>query len=147
MPLVVVLAGRGRTNVKFNIVSLIISVAVLGSAKGQAANQPSTSVPPPNQSVLLHGLQFIESAETRAQNEIKSQALALFTNRDYNGLDKMAADYRTSKEQFPDGTPKLSLVYAGLEPAEQDSEQVWQRCQIQMQEWIHAKPDSPTPRI
>jgi hypothetical protein len=143
-----VLIGRRRPHerVKYYIVFLLMPVVLLGST-GQSLNQPATSFPSSNPSLLLHRLQFIESAETKAQNEIKSQALALFTNRDYDSLEKMAADYRSSNEQFADGTPKLSLVYAGLEPAEQDSEQVWQRCQIQMQQWIHAKPESVTPRI
>lgn len=137
------LAVNGHPNVKFKIVSLLLPVFLLGSVKGQPANQ----MPASSQSVLLHRLQFIESAETKEQNEIKNRALALFTNHDYDGLEKMAAEYRSSKEQFADGTPKISLVYAALEPAETNPEPVWQRCQIQMQEWIHAKPESPTPRI
>lgn len=119
----------------------------MGSSKGESLNRPVASFSLSSQPVLLHRLEFIESSETKAQNEIKSRALALLTNRDYDGLEKMAAEYRSSKQQFADGTPELSLVYAGLEPAEEDSEKVWQKRQIQMQDWIHAKPDSATPRI
>jgi hypothetical protein len=59
----------------------------------------------------------------------------------------MAAEYRASKEQYADGIYKLSSIYGGFEPARDDSDDVWQARQVQLQNWIRAKPDSPTPRI
>jgi hypothetical protein len=146
MPLVLGLVSKAQS-VKFYSISLILLVVLLCPARGQSPDQsqvsrPSSPLLPPH-----NKLQFIQSPETKERREIKTQASALFTNRDYDGLEKMVGAYRDSKAQFADGLPKLSLVYDALQPAAGDSEQVWLRYQIQLQDWIHARPDSPTPRI
>lgn len=75
------------------------------------------------------------------------RVLTLFTNKDFDALEKMAAEYRASKAEYADGMQKLAFIYNGVTPSCDAPDEIWQARQIQLQDWIRAKPDSPTPRI
>ncbi len=89
----------------------------------------------------------IESPERKDQKENLARAFNLFTNKNYDALEKMAADYRASKVETAGGFQKLACVYNGLMPSKRDPDAVWEERRVQLQDWIRAKPQSPTPRI
>lgn len=127
------------------IISILLPLILAGRSEAQATNLGTAAssklgVAPPQ-------ITFLESSETRERNENLSRVLTLFTNKDYDALEKMAAEYRASEAEYADGFQKLAFIYDGLEPARSAPDEVWQSRQIQMQDWIRAKPDSPTPRI
>ena len=132
---------------KSKIIFLLLPVVLLGCSREQSVEKSQASLPSSAQPVERPEIRFIDSPETKEKVEMKHQALALFTNRDYDGLEKMAETYRQSKAEFADGYEKIYSVYGGLDLELEDSEQTFQQRQIQMQDWIRAKPDSPTPRI
>src|SRR5687767_9788955 len=83
-----------------------------------ASDHPDTAAPtardtgkPPSQ------FQFVPSPQYLERKQIEHEALTLFANKDYAGLDALAASYRTSKERYADGMWKLAYVYIGIEPS------------------------------
>ena len=112
------------------------------SAGSQASTKSSVA-----STVLAPKITLVEGPETIEQNQIKNEALTLFTNKDYAGLEALASKYRASKEQYANGYWKLALVYNGLEPAREASDAVWQARIKQVKDWIKARPASVMPRI
>lgn len=125
------------------VIALLLPLVLLSRSGAQPTNAPvagKNSVTPPQ-------VIFLESEETKERNEMPARVLSLFTNRDYDALEKMAAEYRASQAEYADGFQKLAFVYNGVTPACGAPDEIWQAHQIQLQDWIRAKPDSPTPRI
>lgn len=126
------------------VIFVLLPLIVLGRSSAQPTN---LEAPLSKGAIVPPQLTFLESPETKEPKEICARALSLFTNRDYDALEKLAAEYRASKAEFADGSWKLAFVYNGLQPSSQAPEDVWTSRQIQIQDWIRAKPDSVTPRI
>lgn len=81
------------------------------------------------------------------RREINAQSLSLLTNKNYAGLEELAAQHRASREQFANGYWKLTSVYNGIEPADDAPDEVWPIRLNQIQAWVVAKPESITARI
>jgi len=75
------------------------------------------------------------------------QAQTALDAKDFDKLEKMAEEYRSSNAQFGDGKWKIIAFYNALPPKKKDPDGTWQNYEQILQEWIAAKPDSPTPRI
>jgi hypothetical protein len=54
-------------------------------------------------------------AQQPEDNQIKVQSMQLLAQRDFAGLNALAAQYRTSGAKTADGLSKLTLFYAGME--------------------------------
>jgi len=90
----------------------------------------------------------VETPEAREQVEICHQSLTLFLKRDYDQLEALAARYRSSEEQYADGTWKLLSFYGGLESGiTNNTEAGWVERKQQLQEWLDARPASVTARV
>ena len=93
-------------------------------------------------------LRAIETSEQDERNAILAQTESLLSASDYDGLEKVADSYRTSKAAFTDGEWKLSVYYDDLayylcERSEED----WVRRLNKLKEWVAAKPESITARV
>jgi len=132
---------------KTKLIFALLPVVLCGcSPKKPAANgETSTS----SSRAAVHPPQFtmVESPETKEQNQIKSQALTLFTKKDFKGVEELAAKYRASKERYANGYWKLTFVYIGLEPSDDESEKAWQARQAPVDDWIRQRQDSMMARV
>ena len=106
-----------------------------------------TKKPPTGTVFPISQIHVVTSPESDDAAEIMHQAQALLGNKNYDGLEAMAAKYRTSQECYADGSWKLFHFYEGLDPADADSEAVWLERQEQLHQWIQAKPESVTARV
>ena len=148
---------RRDTCFKLSTVGIVLLLPLIGcskkpkpdaqSATASTSATSSTSSSGPKSSVARPQIVFAESAETKERQQIVQAARALLGNKDYAGLEALAAKYRAAKEPNPDGTWKLGYVYEGLEPAGNDSEAAWQSGLSQLQAWMKARPQSATARI
>lgn len=105
-----------------------------------ATNVSTNSAPRPT-------FRLTKSPQSAEQKEIQLQALTLFTNKDYAGVDTLAAKYRTSKDRYADGMWKLAHVYIGLELGNDASDAEWEARIDQVTEWLLAREASITPRV
>jgi hypothetical protein len=122
---------------KIKLIVFLLPLVLPGCSQKQPEAAPGS----------LPQVTFVQSAETREQKLIKGQAFTLLTNKDYAGLEALAAKYRASREHYANGFWKLALVYNGLEPSDDASDAVWQARLNQIQDWIKARPEAVTPRI
>lgn len=131
----------------YTTVCLLLPLFLLGCSKevvdanGQTQGQPSASAPlfpfPP---VVV---------ETPAQKEIlgiEKRATDLLANRNYDGLDALAKEFRDSKECHATGYWKLSYVYRGLAGPSGAADAEWTNHFAILRDWIRAKPASITAR-
>lgn len=126
----------------------LLPILIVGYSQEVAAENiksiKSTDVIAPFPESQIHEVQTAEEVEA---NGIGHLASVLLSAKDYNGLEKLAAKYRVSKEAYADGVWKLFKVYEGLEPAKNATEQDWVNRQNQIESWIKAKPDSVTAQV
>ena len=127
---------------KAKIICLWLPLLLVGCSK----KSPPAASPPAASAPLTQFVEVIPD-EVQEQDQIKAKALALLNDRDFDGLEALAARYRDSKEKYADGKWKLSYVYTGLEPSGSDPEPVWQERQKQIRSWIRDKPGSVTARV
>jgi tetratricopeptide (TPR) repeat protein len=96
---------------------------------------------------LLSASDLARSPENAVTNEIGRQALALFEAKDYDKLEALAAQLRSSKERNADGVWKLASVYDGLVPSNRASDDEWDSRLLAIGHWTVVKPDSVTARV
>lgn len=115
-----------------------------------ASDQTDTAAPTARgtgQPASASQFQFVPSPQCLERKQIEREALTLFTNKDYAGLDALAARYRTSRERYADGMWKLAYVYIGIEPSDEAPDSDWEARLDQVTDWIHARENSITPRV
>jgi len=96
---------------------------------------------------LNHAPDLAQTPEAIVTNEIAMQSLALFEAKDYDKLDALAANLRSSKERYADGVWKLTCAYDGLVPSNGSSDEEWETRLSDIGRWAVAKPDSITPQV
>jgi tetratricopeptide (TPR) repeat protein len=96
---------------------------------------------------LLSASDLARSPENTVTNQIGKQALALFEAGDYDKLESLAAQLRSSKECYADGVWKLASIYDGLVPSNQAPDENWDARILAIGRWAVAKPDSITARV
>jgi hypothetical protein len=130
---------------KLRIICLLLPLFLLSCSKKpteaerRSAIQPSPSVP--------FQITVEETPEAKEQGEIKNQAISFLKNKDYDKLEELAAKYRTSKECYADGIWKLMIAYDAVASGNLSSKSDWEARQKEIQDWIAAKPESPTAQI
>ena len=130
------------------IVYLLLPFVLLGCSKNEPAAESRSSKSSTAKEVSSRPkISFVEGAEGKEMREIKKQALTLLTNGDFEGLEALAAKYRASKEGYADGFWKLTVVYNGLEPSGNDSDEVWQTRLKRIQDWSKARSETAMPKI
>lgn len=93
-------------------------------------------------------LKAIASSSQSERVDIRDQAESLLLLSDFNGLERVAAEYRTSKAAFADGEWKLSVFYDEISYyLRKKPEEDWVSRLTRLQEWVAAKPDSITARV
>lgn len=82
------------------------------------------------------------------RKELVNRTSALLNDKNWDELEKIAAELRTKKLRFPSGRWKLETFYRGLaDPKEHAGPRDWNSFFAGVQEWKTAKPDSVTPLI
>ncbi len=113
----------------------------------------------------------VKTPEVEEAQTIRKQALELFNQQDFDGLEALAAKYRASKECEPNGVWKLEEIYSAVdgslfhEPSgviklvkasslsdgsstnAQATNSIWESRQKQLENWVTAKPESVTAHI
>lgn len=93
-------------------------------------------------------LKAIASSEQEERDAILSNIESLLAVSDFNQLDKIADEYRTSKAAFEDGEWKLSVFYDVIAYyLRKTPEEKWVSRIGRLKEWVAAKPDSITARV
>jgi hypothetical protein len=134
--------------VKTNLLYVLLSSALVGCSKNEApTNAQSSKSSAALEQSLRPKISFVESIETREAKEIGNQAIAFLTNKDFAGLEALAAKYRASKDQNANGVWKLAAVYNRIEPFDEDSDANWEGRVKQVQQWTKARPETAMSRI
>ena len=120
-------------------------VAMLGCSKQQSSDNPKSDKPkstaassPTTASAAdtaAPRITFVKSEEAADREKIGTQALTSLTNKDYSGIEALAAKYRASKEQYANGGWKLAEVYNGLAPSDEATDAAWEARIKQVQDW------------
>jgi hypothetical protein len=135
---------------KTKSICLLLSVVLLGCSKQSpvVGHSPDTPVAPtPSATADEFPAHVVRTAEDIEQAEISHQAQSLLSAGDYEGLEALAAKYRTSQESYANGMWKLSYYYDGLEPGRNEAEPAWQAQLKLLRDWNQNKPDSVTARV
>src|ERR1035437_727904 len=91
---------------------------------------------------------LVEPPETKEIYAIKRQADALIASKDFDKLDTVAEDFRTSQACYAHGVWKLSYFYEGLNfPAGGSTDSEWTNHFAILRNWVETKPDSITARV
>ena len=138
----------GIISMKHIFLFLVLPCVLWGCGpKKSAGDAAQATTAATSAAVAQPTITMVESPETKGQNEIKLEALTLFTNKDYRGLEALAALRRGSKARYPNGNWKLTFTYAGLEPSNEESAATWQARLALADDWIRARPESMTARV
>jgi hypothetical protein len=90
----------------------------------------------------------VEDQSATTAGRIKAETLGLLKQRNYQGLDDMAARLRRDNITFPNGDWTISFFYAGTtELAEESSDADWQERMRALRGWFEADTDSITARV
>lgn len=93
-------------------------------------------------------LKAIASSEQSERVDIRAQIESLLLASDYDGLERVADNYRTTKATFADGEWKLSVFYDEIAYyLRKRPEEDWVGRLDKLKEWVAAKPDSITARV
>jgi hypothetical protein len=129
-----------------NIVILfLLPLLLFGCSKKQTEAERRASIQP--LPALPFQITVVDTPEVKEINDTSNYVATLLASKDYDKLDKLAAEYRTSKECYANGTWKLMSVYAGFELPDNADGAAWLSRQNAIQNWIQAKPESVTARI
>ncbi len=71
----------------------------------------------------------------------------LFDDRRFDDLEKLAAELRTNRSLFGDGSWKIRQFYIAFEPSDEEADRAWKAVDKIHQEWIQAKPGSITAHV
>jgi len=96
----------------------------------------------------LNTLVIITALEQKEHDSILSQSESLLLTSKYDELDKIADNYRSTKEKFTDGEWKLSVFYDGMSYyLRQAPEDNWVNRLEKLRNWVSTKPNSITARV
>ena len=91
---------------------------------------------------------FVEfPAEFAPQDRISAEVEKLFKDKQYEKLEQLAAEYRSSKAAWSYGEWKLSTLYDQISSAKASTDASWQDRIAQIKEWVAQKPDSVVARV
>src|ERR1700689_688552 len=100
------------------LVACFLLAVLLGCSKEPARTASDTAKPVEagvrTPLIVPSEVTVVETAEAKDQSEIRDRVKELFAAKNYAELEKLAAQYRSSKESYPDGHSKLREVYAGI---------------------------------
>ena len=86
--------------------------------------------------------------QSKQQDELVNRMCALFEDKNWDELEKIAEELRIKKLRFPSGRWKLEAFYKGLSnPEKVVGSHDWNSLITGLQEWKAAKPASITPVI
>jgi Domain of unknown function (DUF4034) len=135
---------------KYKIVCLLLPLFLAGCSKKSAPEidgMPQDQNIAPSSALPFQVTTVWPDSESEEMDEIKTQAAALLEATNFDGLDELAAKFRSSKECYANGTWKLVNVYDGLVPSANTPNDEWEDRIAVLQDWIAAKPDSITARV
>jgi tetratricopeptide (TPR) repeat protein len=116
----------------------------LGDSNGALADYKKAVELKPD---LLPPSDMAQSPGFTITNDIAIQARSLFQAKDYQKLDELAEQHRSSKESYADGVWKLSTVYDALVPSMHEPDDDWDVRLDTIARWTVARPDSITARV
>jgi hypothetical protein len=122
-------------------VSITIFVALMGCSKqSPQSSQATSSLIPTNPAEIT----IIKTAETQEWHNIGAESADFFAAKNFDKLEDLANEYRTSKASIASGIWKLEAVYLGIIPDVNKSNDGWDQSLVTLHDWIQAKPDSIT---
>lgn len=90
----------------------------------------------------------VTEKEMAERSEIAQQAEQLLLSAQFDKLESLAKEFRTSKEEFSDGEWKLNVFYDGMSYyTRRASEKSWTSRLSKLRQWVQEKPKSITARV
>lgn len=92
---------------------------------------------------VLHGQQCL--SESEAVKLFVAGIQRMLEQQDYDGLERLAARYKKTRETLPNGSYKsITFYYALKVPREDESAS---NLPVRLHRWMKARPESPVPKI
>lgn len=128
---------------------------VATSAPGEAAQNAPVERPSQRATENIDASEKAEAAKLKAvKDPISEQIMAFrketrlkYNDRNFEDLEKLAAELRTSKATFGNGSWKIFQFYTSFDCRAEEPEDMWQLHEQIHKDWIAAKPESVTARI
>ena len=105
------------------VILLLLPLFLFGCSKKQTEAERRASIQP--LPTLPFQITVVETPEAKEINDTSNHVATLLESKDYDKLDELAAEYRTSKECYANGTWKLMSVYAGFELSDNTDDAAW----------------------
>ncbi|MFA6289035.1 MAG: DUF4034 domain-containing protein [Opitutaceae bacterium] len=125
----------------FLLLTLSLGLGALTGCKKPSSEKP---VAPANPS---QSLQRVKDPILEEIYAFRVEIRQAYNNRRFDELETKAAELRTSKALFENGTWKISKFYSALACSDDEPESMWQLHDRIHQDWITAKPGSITARV
>ena len=88
---------------------------------------------------------LVVSSGEGERNALAAEVRRFLAASQYDSLEAMAADLRSTQSQFVDGTARLRVFYLGAgKVATESNPLLWPRQVRQLREWTNARPQSVT---
>lgn len=143
-----------KANRTLAIVLVIVCAAVTGKAQPRNGSAPMfrmAAAQKADTELEAKDLVLVDAEDTAVGKRLAKTIGDLMAAKDYDGLDKLAADLRKSKEQTADGTWHLLQFYGvmgfGQPYSDRPTEAMWTARRSFLKSWVEAKPTSITARI
>ena len=92
-------------------------------------------------------LQAVADPVEKDIETFNAEIRGLLTAKRFDELEKMAAELRSSKSLFRDGSWKIRQFYVSMEASDDEADKVWKDLNQIHQEWIQAMPKSITAHV
>jgi hypothetical protein len=133
---------RTKSVFKNTLIIFLLPLLLMGCSKKESEEAnilPSTRLP--------FQITVVETPEAQEQQSISNLAAGYLETKNYDKLEALAAQYRSSKEEYADGNWKLQFIYNAFELPDEATESDCQERQKKIEEWVDARPNSLTARI
>lgn len=90
------------------------------------------------------------AGELEDRRAIGEQVSSLFMHEQFDELERLAQQFRTTEERTSSGLWKLTLFYSAINDVadgDEREEQYWESIEAKALRWVNAYPGSPTPHI
>lgn len=142
-------------NMKNAFISLTVLTVVLGCSKespmsaikSEGQKQPDLQTVASPKPIDPGQIIVVETAERKDSLKIEAEAAAGLAAKNFTMLEELANQYRTSKSCYANGSWKLTSVYSGMFPRDDQSDAEWKTSLATLRDWVQASPDSITARV
>jgi hypothetical protein len=134
----------------FSLIFMLAFIGLAGCSKTPGDRSDLTgspAVPKKTRTDPPFAIQVVETPELLLNRGLRKEARQLFRAKDFEKLEKLAQEYRSSKQTGPCGGWMLVEVYEGIVIRKESTDEEWKSHLTELQEWVRARPQSITARV